>query len=71
MNRKIKFYEQTNLQLDINKAKKRLKWNPTYSVKKAVQITTEWYLQVFRRKKDPFKVTNKQIVEYMNENNWR
>lgn len=71
VNRKIKFYEQKNLQLDINKAKKRLKWNPTYSVKKAVQITTEWYLQVFRRKKDPFKVTNKQIVEYMNENNWR
>ena len=70
-NRKNKFYEPKNLQLDINKAKKRLKWNPAYSVKKAVQITTEWYLQVSRRKKDAFKVTNKQIVEYMNENNWR
>ena len=68
---KNKFYEQKNLQLDINKAKKRLKWNPTYSVKKSVKITTEWYMQVFKNKKDPSDITNKQIIEYMNENNWR
>ena len=66
-----KYYEQKNLQLDINKAKKRLKWNPTYSVKKSVKITTEWYKQVFKDKKDPLDITNKQINEYMNENNWR
>ena len=66
-----KYYEQKNLQLDINKAKKRLKWNPTYSVKKGVKITTEWYMQVFKNKKDPSDITNKQIIEYMNENNWR
>ena len=71
VNPENRFYEQKNLQLDINKVKKRLKWYPTYSVKKGVQITTEWYLQVFKNKKDPFKVTNKQILEYMNENNWR
>ena len=71
VNRKNKFYEQKNLQLDINKVKKRLKWYPTYSVKKGVQITTEWYLQVFKNKKDPSEVTNKQILEYMNENNRR
>ena len=71
VNRKNKFYEQKNLQLDINKAKKKLKWYPTYSVKKGVEITTEWYLDVFKDKKDPFEVTNKQILEYMNENNWR
>ncbi len=70
VNRENKFHEQKNLQLDINKVKKRLKWYPTYSVKKGVQITTEWYLQVFKNKQDSFKVTNKQIVEYMNENNW-
>jgi len=67
---KNKFYEQKNLQLDIKKAKKKLKWNPTYSVKKGVEITTDWYLQVFKAKKDPFEITNKQIIEYMNENNW-
>ena len=70
VNRENKFYEQKNLQLDINKAKKRLKWIPTYSVKRGVQITTEWYLQVYKDKKDPFEVTNKQITDYMNENIW-
>jgi len=70
VNRDNKFYEQKNLQLDINKAKKRLKWIPTYSVKRGVQITTEWYLQVYKDKKDPFEVTNKQIIDYMNENIW-
>ena len=70
VNPEKRFYEQKNLQLDISKVKKRLKWYPTYTVKKGVQITTEWYLQVFKNKQDPFKVTNKQIVEYMNENNW-
>ena len=70
VNRDNKFYEQKNLQLDINKAKKRLKWIPTYSVKRGVQITTEWYLQVYKNKKDPFEITNKQIINYMNENIW-
>ena len=71
VNRINKFYEQKNLQLDINKVKKKLKWYPTYSVQKGVNITTEWYFQVFKNKKDPSEVTNKQIIEYMNENNWR
>ena len=70
VNTKNKFYEQKNLQLDINKAKNKLKWLPTYSVKEGVKITTEWYLQVFKNKKDPYRVTNKQIIDYMNENNW-
>ena len=70
VNRENKFYEQKNLQLDINKAKKRLKWIPTYSVKRGVQITIEWYLQVYKNKKDPFEITNKQIINYMNENIW-
>ena len=69
-NKNIKFYEQKNLQLDIKKAKKNLKWYPTYSVKKGVQITTEWYRDVFKEKKDPYKVTTKQIIGYMDENNW-
>ena len=69
-NKKNRFYEQKNLQLDISKAKKKLKWFPTYSVKDSVKITTEWYLKVFKYKEDPFKVTNQQIKDYMNENNW-
>ena len=70
VNKKNKFYEQKNLQLDIKKAKNRLKWYPSYSVKKGVQITTDWYREVFKNNKDPFKITKHQIIEYMNENNW-
>ena len=70
-NKKVKYYEQKNLQLDIKKAKNNLDWYPTYSVKNGVKITTEWYKDVYKLKKDPFKVTNNQIIVYMNENNWR
>ena len=70
-NKKVKYYEQKNLQLDIKKAKNYLNWYPTYSVKNGVKITTEWYKDVYKLKKDPFEVTNNQIIGYMNENNWR
>ena len=70
-NKKVKYYEQKNLQLDIKKAKNNLNWYPTYSVKNGVKITTEWYKDVYKLKKDPFKVTNNQIIGYMNENSWR
>ena len=70
VNSKNKFYEQRNLQLDINKAKNKLKWFPTYKIKDSVKITTEWYLKVYKYNQDPFKVTNEQIKDYMNENNW-
>ena len=68
--KKNKFYEQQNLQLDITKAKKRLGWFPTYNIKNSVKITTEWYLKVFKKRKNPTDVTIEQIESYMNENNW-
>ena len=69
-NKQTKYYEQHNLQLDSNKAKKILKWSPTYNIKKSVQITAEWYKEVYVNKKDPYEVTKKQILDYMNDNNW-
>ena len=65
-----KFYEQQNLQLDITKAKKKLSWFPTYNIRNSVKITTEWYLKVLKKRKNPSDVTNEQIESYMNENNW-
>jgi len=65
-----KFYEQHNLQLDIKKAKKKLKWLPTYNIKDSVKVTTEWYYRVLEKKEDPTFVTNFQIEDYMYENNW-
>tara|TARA_B100001123_G_scaffold423250_1_gene533209 strand:- start:81 stop:1154 length:1074 start_codon:yes stop_codon:yes gene_type:complete len=68
--KKIKFYEQHNLQLDITKAKKELNWKPTYNVKDSVKVTTKWYFRVMKGKENPIRVTNMQIDDYMYENNW-
>ena len=64
------FFEQYDILLDIRKAKKRLKWFPTYSIKESVKLTTEWYYKVLETKKNPEQVTNLQIENYMYENNW-
>ena len=39
-------YEQTNLQLNINKAQKILKWTPTLSINESIKLTVEWYKSV-------------------------
>lgn len=63
--KKNSFYEQANLQLNINKAKRYLKWSPTYNIKESVKITVDWYHQVLQQKKSPSKVTDNQIKKYM------
>ena len=65
--RKNNFYEQVNLQLNSNKAKKELKWTPTYSIKSGVKMTTQWYERVYRGKENPTLVTSNQIKKYMND----
>ena len=61
---KNKFYEQQNLQLSIQKAKRYLKWKPTYNIKESVKLTTEWYFRVLILKEKPEKVTLDQIQKY-------
>ena len=65
--KKQKYYEQTNLQLNIDKSMKILKWQPKYSITKSVQITADWYKKVLVNKFSAEKVTEKQINDYMNE----
>ena len=64
-----KFYEQQDLQIDSNKAKKKLGWFPTYNTEKSLKVTTDWYQKVLRKRKNSIDVTNEQIENYMNENN--
>lgn len=61
------FYEQTNLQLNIKKAKKNLDWSPTYNIKESVRIATEWYYRILVGKELCEKVTNDQINKYMRD----
>ena len=62
-----KYYEQANLQLNINKAIKILNWQPKYSISKSVKVTTEWYKKVLIESRSVEEVTEKQINDYMNE----
>ena len=62
-----KFYEQTNLQLNINKSKKLLKWEPKYSIIKSIHVTVNWYKKVLIEKYSIEKITTEQIQDYMNE----
>ena len=65
--KKSNLYEQENLQLNINKSKKILKWNPTYNVTESVNVTTDWYYEVLKKKRSPVVTTLSQIKKYMNE----
>jgi len=67
--KKIKFKEQKSLRLDIGKAKKILKWKSTYNTKNGIKKTIQWYYDVIKNKKNPSKVTNDQISEYMRRAN--
>ena len=60
-----RFKEQKNLQIDSSKAKKILKWRTSYTTKKAVSVTSEWYSKVFRDKLKPVDITFQQINDYM------
>jgi len=64
--KKIKYYEQKNLQLDIKKSKKNLNWSPKLSIDESIKITIEWYKKVLVDKKVPIKITKEQILKYMN-----
>ena len=60
----FKFYEQKNLQLNITKAKKILKWSPFYSITQSVKSTVDWYSDVHFGKITPREITVNQINEY-------
>jgi len=66
--KKNNFFEQQNLQLNIKKAKKHLKWYPTYNIKNSVKMTVDWYFRVLQKREDPKKVTSDQIDQYTNDN---
>jgi len=59
------FYEQTNLQLNISKAKKKLNWKPKLSVNECVNFTVDWYKSVLKNNMSVLKITSDQISKYM------
>jgi len=63
-NKKFKIFESKNLNINSEKAYKKLKWRPELTIQNAVQLTVDWY-RSFRAKKDIFAVTKNQIREYL------
>ena len=63
---KVKYYEQENLQLNIYKAKKILKWKPRLSINKSIKLTVEWYKSILDYRQNYEKVTENQIKEFLN-----
>ena len=60
----FKFYEQKNLQLNISKAQKYLKWSPKYSISDSIKITVDWYKAVYKDGKSAAEITEKQIKSF-------
>ena len=60
----FKYYEQKNLQLNIEKVKKNLKWKPLLTINQSVKNTIDWYKDVYVDKKSPKEITKSQIIEY-------
>ena len=65
INSKNKHYEQENLQLNIHKAKKILKWTPTLSINESIKLTVEWYKSTIVTKEKYEKITEKQIRDFL------
>lgn len=59
-------HEATLLQLNCDKAKITLKWNPVWSFEKSVENTTVWYKKYYD-KEDPAQVTREQINSFMGD----
>ena len=56
-------HEANLLSLDCSKAKKLMRWQPKWSLKKAVEETVEWY-KAFLNKEDLYSLSKKQIINY-------
>jgi CDP-glucose 4,6-dehydratase len=64
-NKKINIFESKYLQIDSTKAFKKLNWKPKLTIQQAVLLTVEWYKD-FKKNKDLFNKTKKQIQNYLN-----
>ena len=60
------FIEKTNLCIDSNKSKEILDWHPTYEIEDVINLTVEWYDDIFKKKLLPIDKTIQQIQSYLN-----
>lgn len=65
INKTKMFYEQENLQLDIRKSQKYLKWTPKLTIAESIQVTVEWYKYIYAKgTKNTEEITLSQIRNF-------
>lgn len=64
-------HEANLLMLNIEKAKERLNWEPTYTAKQAVAETVSWYKHFYTKDTDMYQFTLKQIENYEENITWQ
>lgn len=62
---KYDFHESRYLALNINKAKKILKWQPRWDIKNSIQNTVDWYKN-YNNNMNMNKYSTNQIMNYIN-----
>ena len=60
------FIEKTYLDINSNKSKEILDWHPTYKIEDAINLTVEWYNDIFKNRFQPTDKTIQQIQSYLN-----
>ncbi len=70
VNKKDSLHEANLLMLNIEKAKQKLGWNPSYSAQKAIEKTVEWYKHFYQQDIDMYKFTINQINDYERNIKW-
>ena len=66
-----KFFENTLLNLDSNKARKILRWKTKLNFTKTIKMTIDWYKNYFRFKYKVDKVLNKSIEQIKSYKNFK
>ena len=62
----MKSYNEADyLQLDISKAKRKLKWTPRYDFNVALRETIEWYRRYYNGETNMGEITEEQIEKYL------
>ena len=61
---KNSFYESNLLKLNVNKAKKKLKWKGVLTFKETINMVTTWYKDYYSNHNTIYKTSFNQIKEY-------
>ena len=60
----LNFKETNLLVLNCNKSKTYLNWKPKWNVKKSIMMTSQWYNEYIKNKKNIKNLAYKQINEF-------